>query len=157
APAGTPTALHVARLHASRVVEVRGGIGAGSPPRTEAVAVDDPAELAGRVFLVALRRSGVALDGGLRAATPADVPPSTGSIAADRSPTVRGSALGIGRDGGAAPVAAHLSPPVRELLGMMNRPSDNHYAEILLRQVGCSAGDPAPVDPATGSTPTTAD
>lgn len=46
------------------------------------------------------------------------------------------------------PVASHTSPPMGEVVAAVNKPSNNLYAELLLKLVGTRAGGPAPTEDA---------
>jgi D-alanyl-D-alanine carboxypeptidase/D-alanyl-D-alanine-endopeptidase (penicillin-binding protein 4) len=72
-----------------------------------------PAAFAAHALWGALKADGVSLDGGAGAAT---TPP------------------------GALPLAAAPSPTVSELLGLMLPPSDNFFAEMLIKDLGASFG-----------------
>ncbi|HEX5831667.1 MAG TPA: D-alanyl-D-alanine carboxypeptidase/D-alanyl-D-alanine-endopeptidase [Gemmatimonadaceae bacterium] len=89
-------------------MEVRGWIGARSPVRRYLMVVEEPARFATGAFAEALRRRGVSVDG-----------------------TVR---LGLAPLS-AEPIAALASPPLEQLVSVMERESINHYAELLFRNV----------------------
>ena len=99
-----------ARLTVSRrgdgTIVAAGWIGARSGPRVYTVVVDDPARFATAAFRKALEEVGVQVTGKIRlAATPAS----------------------------AQPIGAISSPPLYQLARVMNGESDNHFAELLLR------------------------
>lgn len=71
------------------------------------------------------------------------------AYAADQlSAALHGAGVSVsgGADTGAAPSSATLlarvqSPPLSALLGLMNRPSDNFFAEMLVKELGSRSGD----------------
>ena len=102
---GSGASLRVYRAADGRVV-ARGSIGRGAPVRRLQLTVDDPAAFTTGALRAALADAGVTVDGPLRLGpTPA----------------------------GAAPVAAIESPPLAELVAVMNRESINIFAELLFR------------------------
>jgi D-alanyl-D-alanine carboxypeptidase/D-alanyl-D-alanine-endopeptidase (penicillin-binding protein 4) len=120
-PASSKVDVTIARRHAQRVIDVIGTIPLGGAPYDDEVAVDDPSDLAGRIFRAALKRAGVVIAGGMKA-----VPPSDSDAKSQKSVSATGERV----------VATRRSQPLSELLRRMNLPSDNNYAETLLRQVG---------------------
>jgi D-alanyl-D-alanine carboxypeptidase/D-alanyl-D-alanine-endopeptidase (penicillin-binding protein 4) len=78
------------------------------------IAVDDPALYALTVLRERLEHAGIELDGDVRPADEED-------------------AVGVA---GRTPVASHFSPPLSELLGVVNKRSQNLHAEQLLRALG---------------------
>ncbi|MGQ0648849.1 MAG: D-alanyl-D-alanine carboxypeptidase/D-alanyl-D-alanine endopeptidase [Gemmatimonadaceae bacterium] len=99
-----------ARLTVSRrgdgAIVVTGWIGGRSQPRVYTVVVDDPARFATAAFKKALEQEGVEVKGDVKVAS---TPPT---------------ALSVG---------ALSSPPLYQLANVMNRESDNHFAELMLR------------------------
>lgn len=86
--------------------EVRGWIGARAPARRVQMVIPDPAPYATGALREALVRAGVQVDGAVRlGVTPAE----------------------------AEVVAALPSPPLSQLIAVMNRESVNHYAELIFR------------------------
>jgi D-alanyl-D-alanine carboxypeptidase/D-alanyl-D-alanine-endopeptidase (penicillin-binding protein 4) len=90
-------------------VELRGWIGSRAGTRRYQMVVEDPAVFAAGAFRSALAARGIAIEGG----------------------TVEGEA-----PENAIRVASLNSPPLRDLLAIMNRESINHYAELLFRNAG---------------------
>jgi D-alanyl-D-alanine carboxypeptidase/D-alanyl-D-alanine-endopeptidase (penicillin-binding protein 4) len=84
----------------------KGWIGGRSTVRVYTVVVDDPALYATRAFAGALAREGIEISGEVRLG---------------QTPT------------GAVHVGALSSPPLYQLASVMNGESDNHFAELLLR------------------------
>ena len=79
----------------------------------ESVSVDDPALYAGRIFRDSLSRLGVQVTGGVKRAAL----PSTAKC-----------------------LGAHASPPLSEICALLNKPSDNLIAEVLLKTLGTQKG-----------------
>lgn len=95
-------------------VIARGWIGGRSRVRVYTVVVDDPALFTTRAFVKALENRGIAVAGDVRLAnTPAN----------------------------AVQIGALSSPPVYQLATVMNGESDNHFAELLLRNASRGHSD----------------
>ncbi len=94
-------------------IKVSGWIGALSKERDYTLVVENPELFAVGALKAALEKEGIAVDGSIR----------------------RGEALGI-----VAPFAAVESPPLDRMILQMNGESNNHYAELLFRNVGRSVG-----------------
>lgn len=118
-------ALAVERLPGSRTLQVWGQIPEGSPEQTRLVAVENPPQVAGELFLQELKRRGVELRGALRVREqyPSDVPDLRGA-AAPPPP----SATTV--------LASHQSLPLAESLKVILKVSQNLHAEMLLRTLG---------------------
>jgi D-alanyl-D-alanine carboxypeptidase/D-alanyl-D-alanine-endopeptidase (penicillin-binding protein 4) len=87
-------------------IQVSGRIGARSPVRRFGLVVNNPPAFTTGAFHAALRNAGVAVDGGAR----------------------------LGKTpGGATKIGSVLSPPLEQLVAIMNRESINLFAELLLR------------------------
>jgi D-alanyl-D-alanine carboxypeptidase/D-alanyl-D-alanine-endopeptidase (penicillin-binding protein 4) len=87
-------------------IVARGSIGSRAPTRRFSLVISDPAAYTLGAFRAALAARGVVVEGSARlASTPA----------------------------GAARVAALPSPPLSRVISLMNRESNNHYAELLFR------------------------
>jgi D-alanyl-D-alanine carboxypeptidase/D-alanyl-D-alanine-endopeptidase (penicillin-binding protein 4) len=115
-PADSKLDVTIMRRHTEPVIEVTGNIPLHAPPYSDEIAVDDPETLAGRVFRDALSRAGVRIMGVLGKREKGASSPR------------------ITEDDGT--MAQHTSQTLGVLLREMNLPSDNHYAEIMLRHVG---------------------
>jgi len=104
--AGEPAApITMTRLPGGRAIEVSGEIGVGSDPVRERLSVPVPAHYAAIRFVAMLNRAGITVTG---LAATGVTPPET--------PTL----------------ASLPSPPLREVVGRMLKPSDNLAAEMLL-------------------------
>lgn len=114
-----------------REVVLTGTIGADAEPETLRLGVDDPAlyaawQLAAMLRAREVRVSGAALSR-YRPLLPADDPEARGEAPPLRRP--------------AAPALAALAPPPLEnTLRPVNKASQNLYAELLLRRLGCISG-----------------
>jgi D-alanyl-D-alanine carboxypeptidase/D-alanyl-D-alanine-endopeptidase (penicillin-binding protein 4) len=102
---GGGSALRIFRATDGHVV-ARGWIGRGSPVRRLQLVVQDPATFAAGALHAALAERGITVDGQLRA----------GRAAAN-----------------AERVATLESPPLADLVAVMNRESINHFAELIFR------------------------
>jgi D-alanyl-D-alanine carboxypeptidase/D-alanyl-D-alanine-endopeptidase (penicillin-binding protein 4) len=123
-PAGRPRIL-VNREPGEKTLEVWGTIPADDPGGNQRIAVDDPAEFAGRYFSDALARRGVVLYGQVRPShcrayefddlrAPRPVPPGTASRYV---------------------LAGYDSQPLADGLKVVDKDSQNLHAEMLLRTV----------------------
>ncbi|MCR4338312.1 MAG: D-alanyl-D-alanine carboxypeptidase/D-alanyl-D-alanine-endopeptidase [Gemmatimonadaceae bacterium] len=87
-------------------IQVRGGIGARSPVRRFGLVVNNPPAFTTGAFHAALHAAGVTVEGGAK----------------------------LGRTpGSATKVTSLLSPPLEQIVAIMNRESINLFAELLLR------------------------
>ena len=126
--AGTLTTLQLEHRVNSREFRLYGTIAAGAPEWRARVGIDDPADYAATVFAQMLRDRGVKVLGKVqvrhRPVMGKDLQPL---FAAVQAVTV------LEWD---APIAATTPPPLAELIPLINKPSQNHHAELLLRRVG---------------------
>jgi D-alanyl-D-alanine carboxypeptidase/D-alanyl-D-alanine-endopeptidase (penicillin-binding protein 4) len=106
---GSQSAVALDRVRARNEIQVTGSVPLGGVVVTDSVTVENPALYAAWVFRDALREAGVTLDG----------------------PVVWLSAPRAAR-----PLVAHDSPPLAEIVALLNKPSDNMIAEMLLKAIG---------------------
>lgn len=107
--------LHVDRLANTRELRVYGTITVGAKPYTTLLAVEDPAQYAAQALTAALERHGIAVRDPARAlhrTGPEDLGPA-----------------------GPVLVAERLSPPLSDLVKIVNKVSQNLHAELLLLEV----------------------
>jgi serine-type D-Ala-D-Ala carboxypeptidase/endopeptidase (penicillin-binding protein 4) len=125
--AGGATRIDVRRTAYDGPVVVRGQIGRGAAAVTRAVPVSDPGRFAAAIFREVLHRREITVTGGVRAAdTEAESPVTGRSVfapALDSREPVR-------------VLAVHTSPPILQILDIINRRSHNLMAEQVLRTVG---------------------
>lgn len=104
-----------------------GTIRKGSSALWRAVPVSDPAAYAVAVLAEVLRDRGIQLDGDVRSVDTKDGSPITGRTVfaptLDDAPTVQ-------------VLAVHRSPPLQEIVDIINQRSHNLYADVVLRTVG---------------------
>ena len=116
----------VERLPGTNRVVVRGRVPVRSRGVSVPVTVHDPARFALTVFRERLLRAGIVVEGGLRLLEAEEGAPASGD--------------GSSREGRAdeerIPLAVHLSPPLREAVKVVNKRSQNFYAEQLLKTIG---------------------
>jgi len=118
---GVPAQLQVAREPDSRIVHLGGTLPLDSPPRSEVLAVAEPAESAAALFMHLLTARGVEIYGHSRAHhadDPASPHAGQTGLAPSAVPTV---------------LAEHLSPPLIQDVRVTNKLSLNLHAELLLR------------------------
>jgi serine-type D-Ala-D-Ala carboxypeptidase/endopeptidase (penicillin-binding protein 4) len=125
--AGGRTTIHAARMAYDGPIVVRGQIARGSAPVMRTVPVSDPARYAAAVFREIIQRRDIVVTGGVRSAQTEEESPVTGrsvfAPALDSQAPVR-------------VLAVHTSPPIIQILDIINRRSHNMMAEQVLRTVG---------------------
>jgi D-alanyl-D-alanine carboxypeptidase/D-alanyl-D-alanine-endopeptidase (penicillin-binding protein 4) len=134
APPGVPRDLRVERPLQQNVILISGQIPVGDTGATETVSVPAPAAWFGHLFMNALERRGIRVAGGVR------VREDAGGTSAGFSRTNEAELAGV------------ESPPLREVLAQMLKPSQNLYAQLLLLQVGALELE-APVRRENGASP----
>jgi D-alanyl-D-alanine carboxypeptidase/D-alanyl-D-alanine-endopeptidase (penicillin-binding protein 4) len=122
-PAGEPTVLAIRRPVGQDSIMISGRLPLGSPPRTARVTVEEPALSAAAVFTALLRARHVQIDG----------PPVL-----------------LGTPGSAVLLCERSSPTLAEIVLRMNKPSNNLYAEMLLKALGLPGWGHSPPSPGTG-------
>jgi D-alanyl-D-alanine carboxypeptidase/D-alanyl-D-alanine-endopeptidase (penicillin-binding protein 4) len=110
-PAGTESALRLERDLGTNAIRVSGTHPLGGAAEALEVALENPALYTATVFAEALESRGIRVTGG--AAATSDALPA-----------------------GTRVLASHDSPPLSEILKEVNKPSQNLYTEMLLRQLG---------------------
>jgi len=113
---GSEPKIRMSRQAGSRQILLWGSIPAGHAPIVETVAIDDPAQYAACALYDALTRRGVAIGGG---------PVAWHRTASDDYIAPQGRV-----------VASRTSPPLVELLRVMDKVSQNLFAELMLREAG---------------------
>ena len=126
--------IRFSRASFSDSLNVSGRISAGGPPDTSEVAVLDPVRFFEAALTQVLREAGIAVLGGVAAGAP-------GPQGATGAPA---------RTAGSAPPAetlfVWLSPPLRDILPLFLKPSQNQIGETLLRTLGGELRGQASVD-----------
>jgi len=110
------SAVHVRRVAGSRQWLLTGTIPVGHAAVVEILPVDDPALFSASALYDALTRRGIAIHGR--------------ALARHRAPG-EPYAAAEGEE-----LASHLSPPLSDLLQVMDKVSENLHAELVLREVG---------------------
>jgi D-alanyl-D-alanine carboxypeptidase/D-alanyl-D-alanine-endopeptidase (penicillin-binding protein 4) len=110
-PPGTKSDLTLDRAPGSNLIRISGTHPLGNPPWEGWVALEDPARYATTVFAEVLERRGIRV---------------MGSLGTSSGP----------REEGLRVLAVHESPPLSEILKIVNKESHNLQAEILLRLLG---------------------
>ncbi len=108
--------VRISRPHGRRQIELWGSVPAGHATIGETIAIDDPALYAATALYDALTRRGISITGGPVARHRAvfeDDSPAAGTM-----------------------VASRTSPPIGTLLQVMDKISQNLFAELMLREVG---------------------
>lgn len=119
--------IHVSRSSYDSPLEVRGQISRGTVSIQRTVPVADPAEYAVAVFKKVVTDKGITVSGNTKSVTDASQSPVTGRMvfapALDEKQPVR-------------VLAIHQSPPLLDILEIVNKKSHNLMAEQTLRTVG---------------------
>ncbi len=127
---GSPASpLQVVRNAPDDSIQVRGQMNIGSGEIWRVLTVSDPAAFAASGLRSVLEEEGIRVSGSARSLNPGEPSRVTGR-------RLVAPAFGAGDPGSLRTVAVHYSPPVRELLGVVNRRSHNLYAEALLFALG---------------------
>lgn len=125
--AGGGTRIHAARMAYDGPIVVTGQIARGSAAVTRAVPVSDPARFSVAIFREMLARREIRVAGELRTALTQDESPVTGrsvfAPALDSREPVH-------------VLAVHTSPPLMQILEIINKRSHNLMSEQVLRTVG---------------------
>jgi D-alanyl-D-alanine carboxypeptidase/D-alanyl-D-alanine-endopeptidase (penicillin-binding protein 4) len=120
--AGAPARWNIDYIDRNDTIRIAGSLPAGAPPDTLRLAVVDAEDYAARAFRAALERAGVRIAGGTR-------------VVRD---TALLNALTVHTAGRV--VARRESPPVREIIAAILKPSQNWIAEQLLKTLGAVRG-----------------
>lgn len=125
--AGGRPRIDVDRAGYAGPIVLRGTIPPGHPGMWRAVPVADPARYTAAVVREVLEKRGIRVAGGIRAVQREADSPLTGR-----------SVFAPAFDGQAAlrVLAVHQSPPLQDILEVVNKKSHNLYAEQVLRTVG---------------------
>jgi D-alanyl-D-alanine carboxypeptidase/D-alanyl-D-alanine-endopeptidase (penicillin-binding protein 4) len=127
APAGGRTRIVVDRAAYDGPIVVQGQIAQGSQGLWRSVPVADPARYSAAVLRETLERRGIRVLGEVRAVQDAEESPVTGrsvfAPAFDKKPPLR-------------VLAIHQSPPLQDILTVLNKKSHNLFADAVLRTVG---------------------
>jgi serine-type D-Ala-D-Ala carboxypeptidase/endopeptidase (penicillin-binding protein 4) len=125
--AGGSTRIDARRTAYDGPIVIRGQIARGAAPVTRTVPVSDPARLSAAVFREVLQRREIVVTGGIRSAETESESPVTGrsvfAPAFDSREPVH-------------VLAVHTSPPLMQILEIINKRSHNLMAEQVLRTVG---------------------
>ena len=127
---GSRTSIRIRRGRAHGVVELTGTIAADAGPWTRPILIEKPAEFTVSLLKALLEARGITVAGTARAVV-------------DNAPTrahtmlLRAAAHG---DPFAGAIAVHRSPPLEELVTMINHRSHNLSAELAFRAIGRMEG-----------------
>ena len=120
--AGVKTKIEIQRAPGSHELLIQGVLATSDPGFTEVLAVDDPAQYAAIVLRDALERRGVVIHGQ--------------AAALHRFSDQDNESSGNSSTGRKIVFAERTSPPLAELLQVVDKVSQNLHAEILLREAG---------------------
>ncbi len=116
---GAETTLRMERVPGDDQVRMTGAVPIGTPARTFALAVHNPAETAAARFIRLLRERGIEVEGGAKARSTRGDAPATQIV--------------------------RLTPPALiESVQRVSRDSQNLHAELLLRRIALARGDVSP-------------
>lgn len=120
---GSKPRIYVERQPGSMQLEVWGQIPAGSDPITDTVAILNPPRLVGELFRRALEARDIRVTGRVEVRHATRLEAATEPQSYPQSP-------------GRVVLAEHDSPPLREIIKVINKESENLHAEMLLRTLG---------------------
>ncbi len=128
-PGDSRRSLFLGRRDLSGVIEIEGRIGSDSREVSRRMTVADPPRYAASALLNSLSQAGIVVRGSV-------VP----AYSTEESPVSRARVLAPAFRRGSGPnlrtLSVHYSPPLRELIQILNKESNNLYAETLLFTVG---------------------
>ncbi len=141
---GMPPALGLARNPGGGSLRVYGSLPANGALVHLALAIDDPARFAGQAFRASLVAAGIAVSGGDSVEHRA--PAETRSFQAETHEPLVLQALPPGSASlagfpAARIVASRQSPPLSDIVIVVNKVSQNLHAELLLRLLGRAEGE----------------
>jgi len=141
-PAGTgPRKIYINREPGSNLLSLWGNIPADDNGATEALAIEDPADFAARLFRSLLEKRGVVIYGRTRTRHSELASLSTFSVTAVAS--ARGGEdvpASFPQPHSPLVLASYESQPLRDDLQVINKVSQNLHAELLLRLLGREKG-----------------
>lgn len=142
-PPGTgPRRVYVTREPGSNQLTIWGNIPIDDPGATEALAIEDPAAFAAKVFRQLLEERGVAVYGRTKTKHTELASLSTFTVTASAPANGGGGDLPVRPP--AVPMtlvlASHESPPLSQDLQVINKVSQNLHAELMLRLLGREKG-----------------
>jgi D-alanyl-D-alanine carboxypeptidase/D-alanyl-D-alanine-endopeptidase (penicillin-binding protein 4) len=122
-----PARLFIGRDEPTAPIVLSGGIQLGGRDVWRQITVGDPAAFSVSVFRAVLEERGIAVRGASRV----EDRPSASAVRGRRvtAPTVSGRPR-------ARVLATHVSPPLREYLAVINKKSNNFFAELVFRTLG---------------------
>lgn len=147
-PAKTGGQVQFERAPGSKVLRIYGSIAAGSPPYSEEVAIQDPAEYAAIALKAMLEARGISVKGAARAMHWSDFDDPRGFLSQTRQPIDAGQTSGSqavmcavpnwpqARRAGDTVLATHQSVPLVEDVTATNKVSQNLHAELFLHRLG---------------------
>ena len=144
-PAGSQQHIGLDRQPDQTFLRAYGTIPAGSKPETFGIAVQDAAKFAGNAFAQALAAHGVSgapnveVSHRLSGDTQIFEKEVQQSIALNTSPSRRDISIPLAS--GESIVAQRTSPPLSQIVAVVNKTSQNLHAEMLLRMLGKEDGD----------------
>jgi len=126
-PAGGRTTIEVTRAAYDGPIVIRGQIALGASGVWRSVPVADPARFSVAVLRETLEQRGIRVQGEIRAVLDEAESPVAGrsvfAPAFDKTPPLR-------------VLAIHQSPPLQEILTIVNKKSHNLFADVVLRTIG---------------------
>lgn len=132
-PAGSKTTLELEHTLNSREFRLYGGLPADAGPWHEWIGIDDPAHYAAWTLAEMLKARGVRVKGTVRSR---HRPTSSADDPAQRIAPTQVVAV----PASAAPLAKLTPPPLADDVTVINKISQNHHAELLLRRIGSRRG-----------------
>lgn len=144
APMGPQPHLGLDRQVDQRLLRIYGSLPEGSKQQEYGIAVQDPARFAGQAFVQALEAKGIPTSGLVQVAHRLSGDTTDFTAETHQPLTLRpwtDKQLPFSPPAGAQIVAQRSSPPLGQLVTVVNKVSQNLHAEMLLRILGKAEGD----------------
>ena len=126
---GEPQTLTIEHRVNSRDFRLYGEMPVGGAEWNERIGIDDPADYAAQTFAAMLRARGVKVTGKVRV--------RHRPVTTDRARTQAAEVLyESDLQGWGEPLATLIPPPLAEDVTIVNKVSQNHHAELMLRRIG---------------------
>jgi D-alanyl-D-alanine carboxypeptidase/D-alanyl-D-alanine-endopeptidase (penicillin-binding protein 4) len=143
-PVGSQSHLGLDREVDQSVLRAFGSIPQGGKPENFGIAVQDPAKFAGDAFVQALASKGIQVNGAVQASH--RLSGDTQDFTAETRQSIAlkplaATQLPFTPPAGSRIVAQRTSPPLSQIVTVVNKVSQNLHAEMLLRLLGKAEGD----------------
>jgi D-alanyl-D-alanine carboxypeptidase/D-alanyl-D-alanine-endopeptidase (penicillin-binding protein 4) len=145
-PAGTGRKIFINREPGSMVLTLWGNMPVGDPGANEALAVEDPASFAAKLFRSLLEKRGITVSGRTETHHTELASLSTLSVTALASSHGGGDTQSLQQTRQPLILTSYESKPLSEDIRVINKVSQNLHAEIMLRLLGHEKGNAGTVE-----------